>query len=414
MRRVAPNRFQAGSRCVRGLLLGFACILLSAAASAQTAQGPAPPAIRLEPLNASLIQPVHVTHAPGDPVHLYIVEQRGVVRVYDLEADALLDHFFLDLRSQVSTGFERGLLSIVFHPDFPENGYFYVNFTDRGGNTQVVRYTASPNRLQADPRSAKRILQAQQPAANHNGGAMAFGPDGYLYIAMGDGGAAGDPWNNAQNPMSLLGKLLRIDVDGGDPYAIPETNPFAGHSGVAAEIWALGLRNPWRFSFDRLTGDLYIADVGQSAWEEIHFQPAASPGGENYGWNRMEGAHCYPPGRRCDAEAYVYPVAEYPNRRDVGCSITGGHVYRGSAVPELQGFYLFSDWCTGSIWAMSTAPAAAYAPHQLGPVEMWPYELILETPYQITSFGEDLAGELYVTHHGTQRQGGRVFKITRQ
>lgn len=361
------------------------------------------PAVGLEPLNASFTQPVHIAHAPGDSRHLWVVEQTGTIKVYDLAADAVRRTPFLSINDLVSAGGERGLLSVAFHPDYAANGRFFVNYTDRRGHTQIVEYRAGPDRLVADPASARPILQIDQPASNHNGGTMIFGPDGYLYIGTGDGGRAGDPWGNAQNPSTLLGKMLRIDVDGGEPYGVPADNPFVGRRGARPEIWALGLRNPWKFSFDRATGDLYIADVGQNAWEEIHFQPAGSPGGHNYGWNRMEGTRCYPPNSRCDPRAFTLPVAEYGH--NLGCSVTGGYVYRGQAIPGLQGYYLFGDYCTGRIWAMSTAPAASYR-DEPGPTPLWPYEELVRTPYRITAFGEDPAGELYVADHG-----GRVYRL---
>ncbi|BAS26741.1 hypothetical protein LIP_0884 [Limnochorda pilosa] len=356
--------------------------------------------LRLEPLDASFVQPVHITHAPGDPRHLWIVEQRGTIRVYDLESDSLLNTPFLSIPDRISTGGERGLLSLAFHPDFPSNGRFFVNYTDRAGHTQVVEYRVGASPLEADLASARRILRIEQPAANHNGGMMAFGPDGYLYIGTGDGGRANDPWGNGQNPGVLLGKLLRLDVDGGSPYAVPADNPFVGQSGARGEIWALGLRNPWKFSFDRATGDLYIADVGQNAWEEINFQPAGSAGGQNYGWNRMEGTHCFPTGSWCDRNGLTLPVAEYPNRSEVGCSITGGYVYRGEAIPELYGSYLFADYCTGRIWAMPAGPAGTYSEQMDRAGETWPYQELLRTPHTTTAFGEDLHGEVYVAHHG--------------
>lgn len=381
-----------------GLLLAWNPAFVPAAGLAQ---------LRLEPLAARFNQPVHITHAPGDPRHLWIVEQPGTIRVYDLQSDTLLTTPFLSIPHLVSTGGERGLLSLAFHPNFPSNGRFFVNYTDRGGHTQVVEYRIGASPLVADPASARPILQIEQPAANHNGGLIAFGPDGYLYIGTGDGGRANDPWGNGQNPGVLLGKLLRIDVDGGRPYAIPEDNPFVGRSGARGEIWALGLRNPWKFSFDRATGDLYIADVGQNAWEEVNFQPAGSNGGQNYGWNRMEGTRCFPSGRACDDDGLVLPVAEYGHGEGGGCSVTGGYVYRGAAIPELYGAYLFADYCTGRIWALATDRAAAYRAGAESARD-WPYQELLHTPYAITAFGEDLAGELYVAHHG-----GQVFRLVR-
>jgi len=379
-------------------------VLAAAVACARAAPAAALPQVALEPLNAGFTQPVHIANAPGFPQHLWIVEQTGTIKIYDLEAGALRPEPFLSVSSLVSTGGERGLLSVAFHPDFAANGRFFVNYTDRAGHTQIVEYRTGPDRFAADPQSARPLLQIDQPAANHNGGTMVFGPDGYLYIGTGDGGRAGDPWGNAQNLNTLLGKLLRIDVDSGTPYGIPPDNPFVGRRNARPEIWALGLRNPWKFSFDRATGDLYIADVGQNAWEEIHFQPAGSRGGQNYGWNRMEGSRCYPQGSRCDPSGFILPVAEYSHQW--GCSITGGYVYRGTAIPELVGYYLFADYCSGRIWAMDTGPKAAYRDAPGQPVAPWSFEELLHTSYRITAWGEDAAGELYVADHG-----GRVYRL---
>ncbi|HEY8416659.1 MAG TPA: PQQ-dependent sugar dehydrogenase, partial [Limnochordales bacterium] len=382
-----------------GLLLAVATL-----GCVPTMPAQALPAVRLELLNVTFAQPVHIAHAPGDARHLWIVEQGGTVKVYDLESRSLRSTPFLSIADQVSAGGERGLLSIAFHPDFATNGRFFVNYTDRAGNTQIVEYRVGRDRLVADPATARHLLQIDQPAPNHNGGTMVFGPDGYLYIGTGDGGRAGDPWDNAQNLGTLLGKMLRIDVDSGQPYGVPADNPFVGHPGARPEIWALGLRNPWKFSFDRETGDLYIADVGQNAWEEVNFQPATSRGGQNYGWNRMEGRHCYPANAQCDPAGFILPVAEYSH--ELGRSITGGYVYRGRAIPGLRGYYLFADYVSGRIWAMSTQRAPSYVdePGQQG--AMWPYEELLRTSLRITAFGEDAAGELYVADHG-----GWVYRI---
>ncbi len=351
-------------------------------------------AVRLEPLPWVFAKPLFVTYAPDDPETLFVVEQVGRIRVFrqGKEEEALLD-----LRGRVSGGYEQGLLGLAFHPQFQENRYFYVNYTDLAGTTRVVRYRAEDGRYVADPQSAQVLLSIPQPAANHNGGMIAFGPDGYLYIATGDGGQAGDPWGNAQNPSTLLGKLLRIDVDGGTPYAIPPDNPFAGGGDARPEIWALGLRNPWRFSFDRLTGDLYIADVGQESWEEVNFEPRGSAGGKNYGWNVMEGSHCYPAARACSPEGFALPVAEYVHSGSNGCSITGGYVYRGEAIPSLYGAYLFADYCTGKIWAMWAE----------GKDQPFQVEELFTSGLQISSFGEDSRGELYVT----DIRGGRVYRL---
>ena len=239
---------------------------------------------------------------------------------------------------------------------------------------------------QGDPGSEQIILRVEQPAANHNGGQIQFGPDGYLYIGTGDGGQAGDPWGNAQNPGALLGKMLRIDVMGADAYEIPSDNPLLDQPGAHPEIWATGTRNPWRFSFDRATGDLYIADVGQNLYEEVNFQPAASRGGENYGWDVMEGNHCFEPATGCDVEGLVLPVAEYDP--GLGCSITGGYVYRGSRYPDMAGVYFYGDFCSGNIWGLRQDEAGD-----------WETALLLETDLSISTFGEDAEGELYVASY---------------
>jgi glucose/arabinose dehydrogenase len=275
------------------------------------------------------------------------------------------------------------LLSVAFHPDFAENGDLFVDYTDTNGDTVVARYQVSatdPNR--AEPASAEVILSVEQPAANHNGGLLLFGPrDGYLYIGLGDGG--GGNGQNGQDLSTLLGKILRIDIDQMTDdlrYAIPPDNPCVDQPGARPEIWALGLRNPWRFSFDRVTGDLWIGDVGSATYEEVNYQPAASAGGENYGWDLMEGTAC-DAGGGCDA--FVAPVSGFDH--DEGCVITGGYVYRGSAIPDLHGVYLFADYCSGRVWGLVRDASNAWT--RLGPVE---------TGLRISSFGEDASGEFYV------------------
>jgi glucose/arabinose dehydrogenase len=280
---------------------------------------------------------------------------------------------------------ERGLLGLAFHPDYAENGLFYINYTDHNGHTVIARYQVSAdNPNQADPASATMLLYVQQPYPNHNGGHMAFGPDGYLYVSLGDGGSGGDPEGHGQNLGSLLGKILRLDINAEEGYAIPENNPFVGNEAARPEIWAWGLRNVWRFSFDRATGDLYLADVGQDAWEEINFQAAASAGGENYGWNAYEGTHTY--SGASPASNAVMPILEYSH--DGGCSVTGGYVYRGEEIPALQGDYLYSDWCTGTIWVAR--------PDNNG---SWSVAFSSESGRAVSSFGEDEAGELYLVDH---------------
>jgi glucose/arabinose dehydrogenase len=358
----------------------------SAAPEPSAAGGPL--RLGLELVADDFASPTHVTAAGDGSGRLFVVEQFG--RIWALRDGAPTAEPFLDIGPLVgSRGNEQGLLSIAFHPAFAENGRFFINYTDRDGDTVIARYSVSAdNPDRADHESAAVLLTVDQPAPNHNGGLLKFGPDGYLYIGMGDGGAAGDPWGNGQSLDTLLGKLLRIDVDSGEPYAIPPDNPFAGRDDARPEIWAYGLRNPWRFSFDRATGDLFIADVGQNAQEEVHFQPAAGAGGENYGWDIMEGDACYDAGS-CDREGLQLPVAVYPHSGDAGgCSITGGYVYRGAAFPALAGTYLYADFCSGNLWTLRPEG------------EAWQSELVTTLDIRVSSFGEDEAGELYVTDRG--------------
>lgn len=342
-----------------------------------------PPAgqdLRLQRIATGFSGPVHLTAPPGDG-RLFVVEQPGRIRI--IRDGALLATPFLDITAKVGSGGERGLLGLAFHPSFATNGFFFVDYTNRDGDTRVERYTVSPDPDRADPASAKLILAVDQPFSNHNGGLVAFGPDGMLYIGLGDGGGGGDPRDNGQNRGTLLGSLLRIDVDRGDPYTIPADNPFVGTAGARGEIWAWGLRNPWRFAFDRPAGRLFIADVGQNAWEEVNAVDAAV-GGLNYGWNVMEAAHCYPGGSGCDRSGLVLPVLEYGHGD--GCSITGGFVYRGAAIPSIQGHYFYADYCRG--WVRSFRLSGDQAVDRTE----WPFGEI----GQVLSFGEDAAGELYV------------------
>ena len=345
--------------------------------------------LRLVEVASGLESPVHVA-APAGDARLFVVEQTGRIRV--VENGALLPTPFLDLRSRVSSGGERGLLSVAFHPRYAENGFFFVDFTDTRGDTRVERFRVSADRNRADPASANLVLAVEQPYSNHNGGQIAFGPDGMLYIGMGDGGSGGDPHGHGQDTATLLGDLLRIDVDGGDPYAIPPGNPFAGAAAGRDEIWATGLRNPWRFSFDRETGLLYVADVGQNAWEEINVAPAGE-GGLNYGWNVMEASRCYRPG--CRTDGLTLPVLEYAHEGGA-CSVTGGHVYRGDAIPAIRGHYFYADYCAG--WVRSFRHAVGQAADR----RSW----ALGDVGSVTSFGEDGAGELYLTS-----TNGRVYRF---
>ena len=361
--------------------------VLALAAGPLGAQAPG-----LQEIAVGLEDPVYLTHAGDGSGRLFIVEQAGRIRV--LQDGALRKTPFLDIARVIKSGGERGLLSIAFHPEFAETGFLYLNYTERDGDTVVARYSVSAEPDRADLGSALRIISIDQPFSNHNGGQLQFGPDGYLYVGMGDGGWAGDPGNRAQNPRSLLGKMLRLDVDAAGGYAIPPDNPFAATTGAAPEIWALGLRNPWRFSFDRLTGDLYIGDVGQNKWEEIDFQPAVSQGGENYGWRIVEGAHCFNPATACARERLTAPAYEYSQSE--GCSVTGGYVYRGPTLAELVGTYFFADYCAGTIWGLARDADGA-----------WARTTILETGFSVSSFGEDEAGELYVLDYS----GGRVLQF---
>ena len=345
--------------------------------------------LELQLVASGLSSPLYLTTPAGDP-RLFIVEQEGRIRI--VKNGQLPATPFLDITGSVGAGGERGLLSVAFHPSYATNGYFYVDYTDNNGDTRIERYTVGPNPDIADVASAKLILFIAQPYSNHNGGLVTFGPDGMLYIGMGDGGSGGDPQNRAQNPDSLLGKLLRIDVDHGDPYAIPAGNPFAT-SGGAPEIWALGLRNPWRFAFDRAAGLLYTADVGQDLWEEVSVAPAGQ-GGLNYGWRMMEGTHCYNP-NPCSTTGLVQPVVEYGHAD--GCSITGGFVYGGTRAPSLVGQYFYSDYCSGWVRSFSYANGAVTGQTS------WSLNVSLGN---VLSFGEDSAGELYVL-----TAGGSVYHI---
>ncbi len=347
---------------------------------------------------SGLRDPVGITAAGDDSGRLFVNERSGAIRV--IEADGtLLDAPFVDLTGRVRAGAERGLLGLAFHPDFAANGRLFVDYTRADdGATVVSELAASPDHLHADAGSERVLLTVPQPYSNHNGGQLAFGPDGYLYIGLGDGGSGGDPLGNGQNTGVLLGKILRIDVDrpavGGRAYAIPADNPFAPGgirpNGGLPEIWAYGLRNPWRFSFDPANGDLYIGDVGQSAWEEVDRQPAGSAGGEDYGWNVMEGLHCYQSG--CDPDGYVQPIAEYGH--DPECSVSGGYVYRGARYPAMQGVYIFGDYCSGTIFTLEVPGTTMPRP-------------VLDSGLAISSFGVDEAGEIYVA----DLAGGGIYHL---
>jgi glucose/arabinose dehydrogenase len=317
---------------------------------------------------------------------LFVIEKVGRIRI--IENNQLLETPFLDITDRVgSNGNEQGLLGLAFHPRYQENGRFFVNYTDTsGGDTVIARFQVSSEPNVADPNSELQLLGIDQPFANHNGGVLAFGPDDYLYAGLGDGGSQGDPNGNAQNTGVLLGKILRIDVDSAEPYAVPADNPFGN------EVWAYGFRNPWRFSFDRATGDLYIGDVGQNQWEEIDFLPAGAPGGANFGWDHREGAHDYEGG---GPEGMIDPVAEY-SHPEGGCSVTGGYVYRGS-MPEWNGIYLYGDYCTGLIWGLIQVDGG------------WQTQQLFDVDVTITSFGQDEQGEIYLIS-----DNGGIFRLAPQ
>ncbi len=378
-----------------------------------------PPSLTLTQIAGGFSLPTYITHAGDGSGRIFVLERAGRIRI--VKNGVVNPTPFLDISARVnSSGSEQGLLGIAFPPNYASKKYFYVNYTNKTGigNTIIARYQVTANPDVADPNSELIVLGVIQPYANHNGGQLQFGPDGYLYIGMGDGGSGGDPQNNAQSPGTLLGKILRIDTErttapvppstgtfayflpiiartfGTAGYAIPITNPYTQTAGYRGEIWALGLRNPWRFSFDRATGDLYIADVGQNAWEEVDFQPAASAGGENYGWRVLEGAHCYNPGSGCVPPArYSAPVAEYSHT--FGCSITGGYVYRGPGNTAMQGIYFYGDFCSGRIWGLQNSGG-------------WQTQQLAQPAINISTFGEDEAGNLYVASYS----GGAVFQIT--
>jgi glucose/arabinose dehydrogenase len=354
---------------------------------------------------------VYVTHAGDGSGRLFVLEQPGSIRI--VQNGSLLDQPFLDVSARVLSGGERGLLGLAFHPDYRRNGRFVVNYTRQPDGATVVsefRVSSDPNRAGANE---KVLMVVPQPFANHNGGMVDFGPDGFLYVGLGDGGSAGDPGNRGQNVQELLGKILRIDVDRGEPYAIPPDNPFVSEGGRSAsaptsaeasvgrrsfseggkasadrpEIFAYGLRNPWRFSFDRETGELWVADVGQDEWEEIDVVRR----GSNYGWRIMEGNHCFAPRPVCPTTGLIPPVAEYGHQQG-RCTIIGGYVYRGRGIPDLRGTYVYGDYCSGEIFGLINGEQ----------------RVLLATGLSITSFGTDENGELYVVGHG-----GTVHRIVK-
>lgn len=348
---------------------------------------------KMVPFAQGLSNTTSITHA-GDNL-LFVVDQKGLIRIVDSNGN-VNPQPFLDIQNKVTTGGERGLLGLAFHPKYNSNGYFYVNYVGESNITHISRFKVnSSNENVADSQSEFVLLTVPQPFTNHNGGNLSFGPDGFLYIGLGDGGGSGDPNRRAQNPMEYLGKILRIDVDQGNPYAIPSSNPFYNSETALKEIWALGLRNPWRFSFDRLTGDLWIADVGQNEIEEINFQPSASKGGENYGWRCYEGNEPYSGNEgECQKSGLTFPVHTYTH--SLGCSVSGGFVYRGSPSSEYYGHYFFADYCSNRIWTL----------HREG--ENWVRKDFGQYPgNNFATFGEDAQGQLYVAG----MTSGTLFRV---
>jgi glucose/arabinose dehydrogenase len=383
-------------------LLAVVCVVCSllvlagqSRVGAETVLDPAN--LRFTEVTGGLSQPVFITNAGDGSGRLFILERAGRIRI--VKNGALLGTPFLDIDQDVnSAGDEQGLLALAFHPNYASNGLFYTAHTAQDGSLVLSRFSRSAgNPDLANAGSRVTLLAIPHPVnTNHNGGTLAFGPDGYLYWSTGDGGGGGDLPNNAQNLTVLLGKILRLDVDSGSPYGIPPSNPFVDdpNPAVRKEIWAYGLRNPWRISFDALTSDLYIGDVGQAAREEIDFQPASSTGGENYGWRVMEGSLCFNPSSGCDKSGKVLPIAEYDHR--TGCSVTGGYVYRGSLYPLMGGHYFYGDFCTGAFFSLQGSPAGGWTVTPLG-----------DTPYSISTFGEDEAGELYLADYST----GKIYQL---
>lgn len=352
--------------------------------SGKTPPGPS----HLHLITTALSKPLYLTAVPGDTAREFVVEQTGKIRI--IRHDTLLAAPFLDVTSQIGyDGAERGLLSVAFDPNYATNGHFFIDYTDTAGNIEIMRYTVSADPNVGDAATADTVLEIDHHTyANHNGGLLLFGPDGFLYIGTGDGGSGGDPLGNGQDSTKRLGKILRIDVSS-LPYTIPASNPFKSRPPAAPEVWAYGMRNPWRFSFDRQTHDFYIGDVGQDAYEEVDRAPAGDPGGHNYGWNTMEGMHCFPPGASCSQTGLTLPILEYTHgpADAIGCAIIGGYVYRGSLAPELSGRYLYADLCSGFVRSFKWTGAVSDELDLTAEVGSYP---------GVDSFGEDARGELYL------------------
>jgi glucose/arabinose dehydrogenase len=351
------------------------------------------PGLRLDRI-ASFTEPVDL-QTPGDRSRLFVVERPGRIRI--LRGRDVVATPFLDITDRVgSSGSEQGLLGLAFHPRFGENGRFFVNYTDRQGDTHISEFRAATGADTADRGTERTLVFQDQPFPNHNGGQLSFGPDGFLYVGLGDGGSGGDPFGNGQNLGTLLGKLLRLDVDRAQPYAVPSDNPFVSRAGARPEIWAYGLRNPWRFAFDRVTGDLVIADVGQNAVEEVDAEPAPRRGGLNYGWNFTEGSRCFSPSSNCPRDGITFPLVEYTHSD--GCSVTGGVVYRGCRMPGYAGTYFYGDFCSGFVSSFRLENGRA--------VDQRDWTSQLGRRSNLSSFGVDAEGEIYILE-----LSGAVHKI---
>ena len=367
----------------------------SPAAACQPVSGT--PALTTQLVVSGFRSPVDAQVPAGDRARIFVVEQAGRIRI--VRGGAIVGTPFLDVSARVSAGGERGLLGLAFHPRYAENGRFFVNYTDLSGDTHIVEFRASPPSSDtADPATERLLHFVRQPFANHNGGGLAFGNDGMLYIGLGDGGSAGDPLGNAQSLSTTLGKILRIDVDSVQPFGVPRDNPFASTPGAEPSIWAYGLRNPWRFGFDRATGDLYIGDVGQNAVEEIDVGLAARRGGENYGWNVTEGSRCFRPAANCSMSGLTLPVAEYTHSE--GCSVSGGVVYRGCRLPGYHGTYFYGDFCTGLIRSFRLDAGRAVDQRD------WTSALGRGVLRQVVSFGTDVDGEVLVLDYD-----GELYRV---
>ena len=361
-------------------------------------------------------KPIYICSFPNYDNHHIVLEQKGTIKI--IKDNQILRAYFLDIRDRVHRplfpGDEMGLLGFAFDPDYIENNYIYVHYNDKEDNTIISRFEVVDGI--AIKSSEKNILKLKQPYMNHNGGTISFGKDGYLYIGLGDGGSAGDPEKRAQDLTNLFGSILRIDVHTSDSYLIPKDNPFVGNNNIKSEIWSYGLRNPWRFSFDRLTGDMIIGDVGQSLWEEINFELFPNKGGKNYGWNVMEGNHCYPEDSKCNSDNLTMPVFEYPNNANYaktlfgikqpnmdGCSITGGYVYRGNELVDMDGRYIFGDYCTGKIWSIMISNNKYIDLENHTDSIM---KSLGKKEFYLSSFGQNNKGEIFIIDYN-----GTIYKL---